>query len=258
MTSDLFEHFLAIDGGDRPARLLSSPEFPHPLKAEIDGDGFLRWRYYSEEGRKRAPELKKIPHDLCFRFARLARGSDDEIRSFAEQWGPLGIALRAEESVDNWRHYAALANALLGFAAETATGAQSGEEAWVTIRDAICSWIPAGERERFRPEIHERMAIAASVLNGWFSMAARGHQILGVTGGRFQIRLSANNLLGGLATQIAHAMSRSDQLARCAGCNSAFRPKRLITHGSRQYCTKCRRTKVPQRDASRDWRRRRR
>ena len=59
----------------------------------------------------------------------------------------------------------------------------------------------------------------------------------------------ASNLLGVLVTQIAHVMARSDELAVCANCKKLFRVKRRLSRGSRRYCPRCRRAKVPQRDA---------
>jgi len=62
--------------------------------------------------RRRPPALQEPPSDLCFRFARLAGGSKEQIRRFAQRWGPLGIDPRSEEHLDQWRQYASLAAAL--------------------------------------------------------------------------------------------------------------------------------------------------
>jgi hypothetical protein len=101
------------------------------------------------------------------------------------------------------------------------------------------------------------LAIAACAVNAWFA-AARGHRILDVVEGQFQIRPGASNLFGVLGAQLAYAIARSDEMARCAGCKAAFTPERPISHGSRQYCRTCQRRKIPQRDASRAWRSRKR
>ncbi len=253
-TSDLLKGFLTVAGKERSARLVGPPEFPRPIKARLDRDGYLSWLWYNAElgGRGLAPKLRKPRNNLCFEFARLAHGSDEDIRRFAEKWGPLGKSPREEEHLNEWRHYAALAHALLRFAVEKTEGRVS-KEAWRTI----CAAIPAGNLDEFRLTAREQTVIAASALNAWFA-AARGHRILDAADGQFQIRPGASNLFGVLAAQVAHAMARSDELARCAGCKAAFTPKRPISHGSRQYCSRCRRGKVPQRDASRDWRNRRR
>jgi hypothetical protein len=254
-TSDLAKEFLGAPGKQRPARPAGRPDFPRPIHALLDSDGYLRWTWYKLEtgGRDQPPEFQKPRNGLCFEFARLAHASDEDIRRFAEKWGPLGIELRQEEHVNDWRRHAALAQALLSFAADRATGGRGSEEAWGTIR----AWSPAGDTSDLRPTLRERTAIAASAINAWF-VAARGHRIMAVVKGQFQIQPAASNLFGTLAAQVAHAMSRADERVQCSGCKTAFHPKTPISHGSRQYCSRCRRAKVPQRDASRDWRRRNR
>jgi hypothetical protein len=252
-TSDLSKDFLALPGRDRSARLMGSPEFPQPIEARLDRDGYLTWIWFKAErdGLKLAPKMHRPGNGLCFEFARLA--DNEDFRRFAGKWGPLGIASRQEEHIDQWRRYAALAQALLRFAGARATGASGSEEDWRTI----CVFLPAGTLERRHFSRRQQSAIAAMALNTWFA-AAQGHRILDVVEGQFQVRPGASNLFGILAVQLAHAIARSDQLAQCAGCKLSFTPKRPISHGTRQYCSRCRRAKVPQRDAARDWRTRKR
>jgi hypothetical protein len=99
------------------------------------------------------------------------------------------------------------------------------------------------------------MAILASAVNFRFDQARR-HGILTMVHRDLQVRPYASDLFGVLITQIAHVITRSDQTAVCASCRNPFTPKRPLVRGSRQYCIPCRKAKVPQRDASRDWRRR--
>ena len=256
----LAENFLAIPSKDRAARLLGPPKLPRPTLATLDG-GFLRWKWYrhlrehgqqiEEAGARRlAPGLQKLPMDLCFRFAQLASGSNEQIRVFAERWGPLGIDARAEEDIDQWREYATLTAAVLRFAATEGTRSGSDTD-WATI----CKSTQAKEVNRSRMGIAQRRAIAALAVNTWFAKA-RGHRILDLVDSQLQVRPGASNLLGVLVTQIAHVMARSDERAVCANCKRPFRPKRRLSRGPRQYCPACRKAKVPQRDASRDWRRR--
>lgn len=247
----MLKDFLLVEGKDRIALLLDPPQFPRPIKARLTANGSLTWIWYKDEkgGRGVAPAHQKLRSDLCFEFQGLADGSDDEILRFAERWGPLGIRDREEEHVDEWRYLAVTARSLLTFACERATGGRVSNETWGAIR----ALVPAKDLEAFRPSVREQMAIAASVANAWFAKA-RGHRILDVVEGQFQIRPAASKLFGILAAQLAHAMSRSDQSAPCAGCKHWFPPSRRISRGSRQYCNTCRRAKMPQRDASRDYR----
>jgi hypothetical protein len=257
----LAKDFLGIPSKDRAARLLGPPRFPRPTLATLDG-GFLRWKWYrhlrehgqriEEAGARRlAPGLQKLPTDLCFRFAQLASGSNEQIRVFAERWGPLGIDARAEEEIAQWRDYTTLAAALLRFAAAKGTRGRGSDTDWATI----CMSTQAKEVDRSHMGIAQQRAIAALAVNTWFTKAS-GHRILDLVDSQLQVRPGASNLLGVLVTQIAHVMARSDERALCANCKRQFRPKQRLSRGSRQYCPTCRKAKVPQRDASRDWRRR--
>jgi hypothetical protein len=191
-----------------------------------------------------------MPARLCFQFAQLARASDERIVELAGRWGPLGFDLRAEEDIRDWRRYAALAGALLRFTSEHAVGRRSEKEDW----RIICEFV-FGAADRDDLKIREQTAVTALAVNTWFARA-RGHRILGSVDGVLQIRPNTSNLFGILITQIAHVMARTDQMAVCAGCKRAFTPERPISRGSRQYCRRFRKAKVPGRDASRDWRKR--
>lgn len=264
MDITLTKDFLASRSKQRVARLLGVPTFPRPTVATLDENGFLRWKWYrhfeshgqmlEEVGaRHRPPALRTPPPDLCFRFAKLASGDNEQIRVFAEKWGPLGTEDRAEERVDDWRRYAALADALLRFTAVQVSGGRGSDTDWSTI----CKSTAAKNLDRSHLTAAEQSAVTALAVNTWFALA-RGHRIVDLVKARLQIRSGASNLLGVLITQIAHVMARSDESAVCANCNKAFPPKQPRSRGSRRYCPKCRKDKVPQRDASRDWRRRRR
>lgn len=253
---------MTLPSEDRFARLFAPPLLPRPDVATLDDQGILRWKWFrhlrkfgkivEEAGaRQRPPELQSPPPDLCFRFARLASGSDERIRRFAQRWGPLGIADIAEEHINDWRHYATLAGALLRFAGEQASGGGGRDEDWVLI----CQSTVAKDLDRSDLKVAEQGAISANAVNTLFAKA-RGHRILDIVDDELQVQPGASNLLGVLVTQIAHVMARSDELAVCANCKKLFRVKRRLSRGSRRYCPRCRRAKVPQRDASRDWRRR--
>jgi len=114
---------------------------------------------------------------------------------------------------------------------------------------------PAKDLERSGLPREIQLAIVGAAVNTWFDQA-RGHGILTMQNNELQVQPYASTLFGVLVTQIAHVIARSDQKTVCAGCRNPFAPARPIVRGSRQYCTICRKRGVPQRDASRDWRRR--
>jgi hypothetical protein len=253
ISSDLLKDFLSLPRKSRTARLVGRPWLPRPVNALLR-NGYLTWIWYEAEsgGSAVPPKLQRPRNDLCFAFAQLAHASNEEIREFAARWGPLGIESR-EEAADEWRRWAAVAQALLRFAVETAAHGTGSDEAWNTI----CASLPVVSLDRCKWNRREQLAIAAMAVNTWYAKA-RGHRILDVMPGQFQIQPSASNLFGVLAAQVAHAMARSDQKAQCAECKVLFTPKRPISNGKRQYCSRCRREQVPQRDAARDWRSRKR
>ena len=255
-TSTSWEDFLKQPNGSRAARLIKPAPMPLPLKAEVH-DGSLTWTWYDpydSDGLHKSPITRAPSAQLCFAFARLGRASDEEIRQFADRWGPLHFDSRSEEkeeSLDTWRQYARLAQALLRFTAELNSGGSVDEEDW----RVICESTPAKTLERRGLTLRLQITIVAAAVNTWFDQA-RGHGILTMVDNDLQVRPYASNLFGILITQIAHVIARSDQKAVCAGCRNPFRPTRPIVRGSRQYCSVCRKKGVPQRDASRDWRRR--
>jgi hypothetical protein len=165
--------------------------------------------------------------------------------------GPLNLAERQVESVKSWRHYARLALALMRFTAQLTSGGRGDEKDWALI----CGSTPLEGFELDGLKEREQMAIVAAAVNLWFAKA-RQHGVLTMVGDDLQISPNASDLFGVLVTQIAHVIARSDQMAVCAGCRDPFPPDRPITRGTRQYCKRCRAGKKPQRDASRDWRRR--
>lgn len=247
----LTKQFLTVTDKDRVARLTDSPRIPRPVTAFLREDGILKWTWYSELQRRRAPDLQAVPSELCLQFAELARGSDEQIVAFAGKWGPLSFELGVQEHIKDWRQYADLAGALLRFTAERGVAGQGRDGDWEIICKSTA--IQSIDRKQLTP--HQQTAVTALAVNTWYDKA-RGHRILDPVAGKLQIRPNASNLFGILITQIAHVMAHTDQKAICAGCTKIFTPERPISRGTRQYCRRCRKLKKPQRDASRDWRER--
>jgi hypothetical protein len=245
-TSAPYEDFLSIAGFSRAARLSGTPVLPRLGEVSMDRDGYLHWH----TSRQRAG-FRKIPADLCFRFARLADGSLEEIRRFADRWGPLGREIGIRQQADKWREYARLALAILRFAADFHGGKARRQEDWEII------WGPEREPVNLKGLPWKiQAAVLANAVNRWID-AAKGISVLQVVAGRHVAQISGSNLFGILATQVAYALARADQMAYCAGCGEFFRSRRLPSRGARRYCPICRAGGVPQRDASRDYRERR-
>jgi hypothetical protein len=228
--------------GQRSGRMGPSNVYVRPENAKIDAQGRLNWKW-SHPNR-----TQRLPPDLCFRFARLSTATDEEVRKFAARWGPLRIRLEPSESLAEWREYTKLAQSIFR---------QLTDERQVEDWKRICEWIaPGAGLAEAGPVPHSfEMVLIAAALNKWFGQA-RGNQILEIVGPRYQTRPTSATLFGALACQIAYKLSVADETVLCAGCATPFTPKRTPSRGARQYCPKCRRAKVPQRDAARDYRKR--
>ncbi len=257
-TSENWKDFLALpprnlgDRTNRVARLVMPWLLPQPQSAMLR-DGFLTWTWYSDErdGTRKSPSSQAAPPQLCFAFVQLVQASDEDIRLFAERWGPLNRHKRQVESVKSWRHYARLAEALMRFTGQLTSGGRGEEKDWAVI----CSSTPLKGLELHQLNEPEQMAVVAAAVNIWFAEAHQ-HGILTMVDDDLQVSPHASNLFGLLITQIAHVIARSDQTVKCAGCGNPFKPRGPITRGVRQYCKGCRKSKKPQRDAARDWRQR--
>ena len=283
MAYDPTKDFFVIPGTARFANGLVRPQLAASIQGVLDKNGYITWTFYKKletGGTLRPPTVQTSSADLCFQFALLSQGSEDEIMAFSERWGPLGFEaradeqipakeppranqripaeehfqprhIRAEEHIDDWRRYATLAAALLRFTADHHRGHAGDEKDW----RIICSSTIAKEVDRQQLNSRQVTSIVALAVNTWFAKA-HGHRILDLVGHQLQVRPAASNLFGVLIMQIAHVLARTDEAAVCAGCNYPFRPKHRLRRGDRQYCKPCRKKKVPQRDASRDYRRR--
>jgi hypothetical protein len=126
----------------------------------------------------------------------LAQASEEDVRSFAEKWGPLNRHKRQVESVKSWRHYARLAQALMRFTAQLTSGGRGDEKDW----GVICSSTPLKGFALHGLKEQEQMAVVAAAVNIWFAKA-RQHGILTMPGGDLQVQPHASNLFGVLVTK---------------------------------------------------------
>ena len=61
-----------------------------------------------------------------------------------------------------------------------------------------------------------------------------------------------------LAVRLAFAAAASKGFWVCANCGSPYLPPRRPQRGRRNYCPECRKKRVPQRDAAREYKARKR
>jgi hypothetical protein len=258
------EDFFQIPGKGRSANLIASQSFERPGQASVDAHGNLTWHLKPGSAAGRRPRLRAIPGNLCFEFARRADASVEQIRKFAEQWGPLGYnpptgTGAAVETVEQWRRYMTWVRAILRLARHRFTVEFAEQDARLLLEIAA----PGASKLKLfntprqtQNQIREsRRWDVARALNFLYARIP-GNGIIHVVGDRFCIQLHGSNLLGILIAQVAYKLANVDQKIPCSGCPNSFVPVRPTTSGTRQYCPKCRRGGVSRRDAARDYRKR--
>lgn len=83
--------------------------------------------------------------------------------------------------------------------------------------------------------------------------ATRVHPQIARPQGRARIIFGGRTLAGALVTQLLLVISDSDRVM-CTSCRAFYRPKRQPAASRRNYCPRCRKRKIPLRDAKRDQR----
>jgi hypothetical protein len=240
-------------------RQLAAPRSVRPCEGLL----CFEWRAETENGAKYHYDIahpRRARSDLWRKFVSLEQASDERIRKFAGEWGSLYGDFTQQETVQDWRRYVRLAAALLrvsgGLRVEELGSEEDGE--------TICDWLGyKSHTMRNMPYFAIWEVVVGRAVNKWFDQMTT-HGILGWYGtrmelrqdkaGRLQVRPYAGGVLGVVITQIAYVITGVDEAVACSGCGNLFRPKRSPARGRRHYCPRCRKKRVPRRDATRDWR----
>jgi hypothetical protein len=183
-------------------------------------------------------------------------------------WEPIGA----------WRHYARQARAVLNIAACLHSGrpvatedVETIDEWHATVEHGLAGINPEtglidlpSQFPKWEPNYSDMGALVARVIEDWLwagnvrpifrweSGAPR--MLFGQFGSRGFEKHSG--LFAALAMQLALAVGRTDGLAICSACSSAYVPLRRPRADRRNYCPSCGRT-AALRDASTRWRLRR-
>ena len=250
----------------RRRSLGTASHLPVPWSARLSADGILSWKWHSPArftsrgtSRSTARQHRKVDSMLWRKFAALSLGSDQNIFKFAKRWGPLYG--KPTETIAEWRQLATLAFALVRSSVALAHGDLGENSDW----DIICDWlglnfeslsqtdgIPDALRRKVAPLL--RKALIAQALNRWFELS-KGNLVAWVKE-ELVVEPSSDTLLGILVLQLAHRITRAQEIVTCFHCRALFSPVRAPSHGTRQFCVKCRRKGKPQMYAARDYRRR--
>lgn len=252
----------AVDRRGRRGVIGVVSHVPAPWKAHLCASGLLSWTWSSSKFVRGAhrivtPQPRKMDPRFAELFAALAQSTDEQIRRFAEHWGPLKYGppqplTSLTESVSDWRSYARLADAIIrcsGARSELAT-----RQDW----EIISTWL--GERMDpvvLDPRSHVGrlygVRLIASALNQWYSQAS-GMNIVGLEHERLLLRPSTTTLFGTIAVQLAHWLSDAQDKIACHHCGRIFTPKLRPRLGARSFCAKCRKEGKAKIYAMRDYR----
>ena len=229
-----------------------------PGYLDLDKDRLI-WTHYGPNGENPRKFVKAT--GALTRFVRLADADGPAILRFARQYGVLipGALGRPpySEPLELWRHYARQARALLNIAARLHRDEPGELAEWQAVyaRQPLMDQAQL-EKLAGAPVESQRFFVEMAV-NEWLKMASVQPEFQWRYGSP-RITLSGAGLFPALALQLMAAIARTDGLALCTGCGSPYTPKRRPRTGTRHYCQECRDAGVPQRDAARDYRARRR
>ena len=174
---------------------------------------------------------------------------------------------QANRNDTEWRRFANLASALIRCSATLTNDDLGTDDDW----RAICAWLrchaesylgPPPQNSAAQGRMHRELArylrrlLLVQALNKWFA-ESKGNGLLRLVRNQAVIEPFSTTLFGILALQLAYRITRAQEMVVCFHCKTLFSPKRAPSHGTRQFCAKCRETGRPQMYVARDYRRRR-
>lgn len=183
-----------------------------------------------------------------------------------EAWGPLAdiveLPLSARDIVDDPAPEQAPAWAPLAGIVDLPRTAADGIE---DVPPAPIAALPAGPPVPWIPvnpaSLEGQRQALAAVLGAWLALGAVRPVLAWGQPGHDEpvVSLGTTTLFGGLVLELLLAVGGQAGFAICAGCGSAYLPRRRPPTGSfgaprAAYCATCRARGLPQREAARRWR----
>lgn len=174
------------------------------------------------------------------------------------------------EPLEEWRHYSQQIAGMLLLAANVLSGREAYTRSRQSERDKIArevnelarlspqGRVRASERKRLEAILKQSnfesdRAMLSSSLTHWLQMGGVMPLVTWTGTRAVAVVFGIHNLFASLAMQLALAIARSDGIAICSSCSTAFVPTRRPVADERRYCHPCRASGAPQRDAMRDY-----
>jgi hypothetical protein len=230
---------------------------------------------YVAHARFEPPLRAKPAPNLLWEFVRLSDPdrAPEDVRSFAEKWGVLRLCRHGLP-----RAHPPMPTAPRGtlFCEDVAGDEFSGREeviqwlAWTSrFRVVVSLFAAVRKQEAGQPDdwrlLRPDSPPPASVDDASRLLSAEVQKILYVglvlpivDVARPRITIRGPGLFGMLAVQLLLLVAGTKALPFCASCRLPYAPERRPTHNRRNYCPDCRGHGWPQRDASYDYRQRKR
>jgi hypothetical protein len=181
---------------------------------------------------------------------------DEEVNLSSLTCAPGRIPGHFHEPLASWRALALRTRNLLLVTAQLRDGETPPQAAWADVDGFAESFKYMGAWARLEDPWNR----LAENLN-WFLEAAEVASFVESECASLSLVLRNRFIpspLAIVALQLVLAATRAQGLFTCAGCGAPYPARRPRGKEKRTYCSTCQRNKIPQRDAARAWRRRKR
>ena len=179
---------------------------------------------------------------LLQQFLALSDGATDDLRKFAERYGPLGKLKPMggeRESLEDWRHCIARARALLAIANKLQQGQFLSDQDCAMLgceRFSVGTSTARPPRELIRSL--ERFALINAVNQILWLWDVRP-SVSWRPGSEVHLELGGPTLLSGIGALLLSAICRSDRPLLCSACGKPYWPSRKPRDGENHFCQEC-------------------
>jgi len=226
---------------------------PHTHNPPIEGLPFARWDQRSH--RYRYIVAEDLPKEEAEKFETWATELNErQITRGGQPCQPQIIAPgTCREPLTAWRELSSATRSAMNIGAAIHSGQLPEPDDWNNLRRfysarAAIAWNPS--------DVEDHAWILSAVVNEWIEVAGIRPQFQWAPTGTNIILACPNVYVGTLWTalmsQLIFILNRSGGFSVCSGCGGIFVPKKKPSRGVRRYCEDCRSKKVPERDAARD------